>query len=68
MKMKNSGIFYWAASILGAFSAAYFFLKVLPCIATSRETVYATVSILTMVASCICYVLYVDAKNTEKGS
>jgi hypothetical protein len=28
--------------------------------------VFATVCILTMVASCICFVLYVDAKGNER--
>ena len=66
MKIKNSSVYYWIANILCLVSAAYFFWKVLPCITTSKEIVFATVCILTMVASCICFVLYADAKKGEK--
>jgi hypothetical protein len=66
MKLKNSSLYYWTATFLCFFSAGYFLWKVLPCITTAREVVFATVSILTMIASGICFVLYVDAKKSEK--
>ena len=66
MKLKNSFLYYWLANILCLISAAYFFWKVLPCITTAKEIVFATVCILTMVASGICFVLYTDAKRKEK--
>ncbi|MBU1356105.1 MAG: hypothetical protein KJ620_06015 [Candidatus Edwardsbacteria bacterium] len=68
MKLKNSSLYYWLANIMCLISAAYFFWKVLPCITTSKEIVFATVCILTMVASGICFVLYTDAKKSEQSN
>lgn len=65
-KHKDSVLMFWTANILCAFSAVFFFWKVLPCITTAREVVLASIPVLTMVAGGICYQLYHDYKLDER--